>query len=96
MCRYASRRLLVCPYQGPGEMKSFGVLDLGHDAVAPELAHVTARYAALAPFGKVAVLLSELLPINGAQNAGTIRNRTQRVGKKVVRQHRHERGKPGS
>jgi hypothetical protein len=42
------------------------------------------------PFGKVAVLLSELLPINGAQNAGTIRNRTQRVGEKVVRQHATE------
>jgi hypothetical protein len=84
------RRLLVCPCQGPVEVKSFGVLDLGHDAVAPELAYVTARYAALAPFGKVAVLLSELLPINGAQNAGTIRNRTQRVGEKVVRQHATE------
>ena len=71
-------------------MKSFGVLDLGHDAVAPELAYVTARYAALAPFGKVAVLLSELLPISGAQNAGTVRNRTQRVGEKVVRQHATE------
>ena len=84
------RRLLVCPCQGPGEVKSFGVLDLGHDAVAPELAYVTARYAALAPFGKVAVLLSELLPINGAQNAGTIRNRMQQVGAKVVRQHATE------
>ena len=81
------RRLLVCPCQGPGEVKSFGVLDLGHDAVAPELAYVTARYAALMPFGKVAVLLSELLPIDGAHNAGTIRNRMQRVGEKVVRQH---------
>jgi hypothetical protein len=81
------RRLLVCPCQGPGEVKSFGVLDFGHDAVAPELAYVTARYAALAPFGKVAVLLSELLPISGAQNAGTVRNRTRRVGEKVVRQH---------
>ena len=84
------RRLLVCPCQGPGEAKSFGVLDLGHDAVAPELAYVTARYAALAPFGKVAVLLSELLPISGAQNAGTVRNRTRRVGEKVVRQHATE------
>jgi hypothetical protein len=84
------RRLLVCPCQGPVEVKSFGVLDLGHDAVAPELAYVTARYAALAPFGKVAVLLSELLPIDGAQNAGTIRNRTQRVGENVVRQHATE------
>ena len=57
------RRLLVCPCQGPGEAKSFAALDLGEDAVAPELAYVTARYAALAPFGKVAALLSELLPI---------------------------------
>src|SRR5690348_4870783 len=48
------------------------------------------RYAALAPFGKVAVLLSELLPISGAQNAGTVRNRTQRVGEAVVRQHAAE------
>jgi hypothetical protein len=52
------RRLLACPCQEAVEVKSFGVLDLGHDAVAPELAYVTARYAALVPFGKVAVLLS--------------------------------------
>jgi hypothetical protein len=84
------RRLLVCPCQGPVEVKSFGILDLGHDAVAPELAYVTARYAALVPFGKVAVLLSELLPTSGAQNAGTVRNRTRRVGGKVVRQHATE------
>ncbi|HEY4044977.1 MAG TPA: ISKra4 family transposase [Rhodopila sp.] len=81
------RRLLVCPCQGQGEVRSFGVLDLGHDALAPELAYVTARYAALAPFGKVAELLSELLPISGAQNPGTVRNRTRRVGEKVARQH---------
>jgi hypothetical protein len=84
------RRLLVCPCQEAVEVKSFGVLDLGHDAIAPELAYVTARYAALAPFGKVAALLYELLPISGTQNAGTIRNRTQRVGEKVVRQHATE------
>jgi hypothetical protein len=81
------RRLLVCPCQGQSEAKSFGVLNLGHDAVAPELAYVTARFAAVTPFGKVAVLLSELLPSSGAQNAGTVRNRTRRVGEKVVRQH---------
>ena len=84
------RRLLVCPCQGPVEVKSFGILDLGHDAVAPELAYITARYAALAPFGKVAILLSELLPISGAQNAGTVRNRTRRVGETVVHQHATE------
>src|SRR3954463_7992151 len=84
------RRLLVCPCQGQSEVKSFGVLDLGHDAVAPELAYVTAQFAAVTPFGKVAVLLSELLPIHGAQNAGTVRNRTRRVGEKIVRQHATE------
>src|SRR3954467_13212277 len=81
------RRLLVCPCQGPGEAKSFAALDLGKDAVAPELAYVTAQFAALAPFGKVATLLSELLPMGGAQNAGTVRNRTLRVGQEVVQQH---------
>ena len=50
------RRLLVCPCQDvvEGGTKSFAVLDLGGGAVAPELAYVTARYAALLPFGKVA------------------------------------------
>src|SRR3712207_3894742 len=62
-------------------------LDLGGGAVAPELAYVTARYAALVPFGKVAALPSELLPIAGARNAGTVRNRTLRVGEAVVRPH---------
>ena len=69
------RRLLACPCKGLGERKSFAAMDFGNDAVAPELAYVTARYAALVPFGKVAGLLSELLPISGAQNAGTVRNR---------------------
>src|SRR4051794_1051012 len=67
------RRLLVC--HGPSEPKSFAAFDLGAGP-APELAYVTAKFAALAPFGKVAALLSELLPISGAQNAGTVRNRT--------------------
>jgi hypothetical protein len=88
------RRLLACPCQGQGGAKSFAALELGNDAVAPELAYVTARYAALAPFGKVAVLLSELLPMSGAQNAGTVRNRTLRVGETVVQRHNTEMAKP--
>jgi hypothetical protein len=79
------RRLLVCFCYGPGEPKSFAALDLGAGP-APELAYVTAKFAALAPFGKVAALLSELLPISGAQNAGSVRNRMLRVGEKVVPQ----------
>src|SRR5215207_4745069 len=80
------RRLLVCPCRGPGEPTSFAAVDLGA-GLAPELAYVTAKFAALVPFGKVAALLSELLPISGAQNAGTVRNRTLRVGQEVVQQH---------
>src|SRR5664279_5728769 len=78
------RRLLACPCQGTGEAKSFAAFDLEAATVAPELAYVTARYAALAPFGRVADLLSELLPVSGAPNAGTVRNRTMRVGEAVV------------
>jgi len=81
------RRLLTCPCQIGGVAKSFPAFDLEAATVAPELACVTARYAALAPFGKVADLLSELLPIGGASNAGTVRNRTIRVGKAVVQPH---------
>jgi hypothetical protein len=80
------RRLLICPCQGASAVKSSGVLDFGRNTVAPELAYVTARYAALAPFGKVAALLSELLPMSGTQHASTVRNRTRRVGEMVVRQ----------
>ena len=47
------RRLLACLCQGPGEAKSVAALDRGKNAVAPELAYVTARCAALAPLGKV-------------------------------------------
>jgi hypothetical protein len=78
------RRWFICPCQGEGGAKSMAALDFGGDGVAPELAYVTARYAALAPFGKAAALLSELLPISGAQHASTVRNRTLRVGAQVV------------
>jgi hypothetical protein len=81
------RRLFACPCQGSGEAKSFAVLNREAATVASERAYLTARYAALAPFGKVADRLSELLPISGARNAGTVRNRTLRVGEAVVQPH---------
>ena len=90
------RRLLACTCQGTGEAKSFAAFDLQAATVAPELAYVTARYAALAPFGKVADLLSELPPVSGAANAGTVRNRTMRVGEAVVRPHATTAEKPAT
>jgi hypothetical protein len=94
------RRLLACPCQNEYETKSFAAFGFEAATVAPELAYVTARYAALAPFGKVADLLSELLPVSGAPNAGTVRNRTMRVGEAVAqptvttRRSRRRRGRP--
>ncbi len=44
------RRLLACPCcQGPGEAKSFAVLDLEAATVAPELAYVTQGLRLKAP-----------------------------------------------
>jgi hypothetical protein len=88
------RRLLTCPCHGPEGAKTFAAFDLEAATVAPELAYVTARYAALAPFGKVADLLSELLPISGARNAGTVRNRTLRIGEAVVQPHAAKTAEP--
>ena len=50
-----------------GERGTFSALTLD-GGLAPELAYVTARFAALAPFAKVAELLAELLPVGGAVN----------------------------
>jgi hypothetical protein len=87
-------RRLACSCQGASSAKSCTVLELGQDALAPEFAYVTARYAALAPFGKVATLLSELLPISRPQHASTVRNRTLRVGKEVVQAHAASASEP--
>jgi hypothetical protein len=81
------RRLLTCCCQGAREARSFAAFDLEAATVAPELAYVTARYAALAPFGKVADLLAELLPVSGAPNASTVRKRTMQAGKAVAQPH---------
>ena len=92
------RRLLTCPCQGTGEAKSFAAFDLEAATVAPELAYVTARYAALAPFGKVPVdLLSELASESGAQNANDWCETGDDAGRRgaVVQPHAASHGKGG-
>ena len=59
-------RRLACPCHGASAAKSLTVLELGKDALAPELAHVAARYAALMPFGKVAALVRAAAGRRGA------------------------------
>lgn len=54
------RRFVSCRcHDEPEEPKSFSALTLEGD-MAPELAYITAKFAALAPFEKVADLLRAL------------------------------------
>ena len=79
------RRLLTCPCQGGGEAKSSAILDFNGNAVAPGLTYLTARYAALAPFGKVAALLSNPLPkCPGNEPHGFACSRKQAGGRGAV------------
>ncbi len=52
--------------------------------MAPELAYITARFAALVPFARVGDLFAELLPAGGAANTWTVRSRTMRVAATVA------------
>jgi hypothetical protein len=53
--------------------------------IAPELLDLTAKLAALCRFGKVAAFLGEVLPLSTTTDASTVRNRTVRVGKRLLR-----------
>lgn len=80
------RRFQICPCREvlPHAPRCFSALAL-EGSIAPELAYVTAKFAALAPFGKGAAFLAEVLPVGGVVNAGTVRNRTHRVGERIAR-----------
>jgi hypothetical protein len=79
------RRFVGCQCSGGrGGRKSLSALTL-EGGMSPELAYVTAKFAAVAPFARAAGLLAELLPIGGAINAGTVRNRARRVGAQIAR-----------
>jgi hypothetical protein len=75
------RRLVRCQCRDVSEeSSSFSALTL-EGGMAPELAYVAAKFAALAPFAKVAELLAELLPVGGAVNAGTVREHEKPWGR---------------
>jgi hypothetical protein len=67
------RRLRACRCHAErGEPKSFATT-FATGGVAPDLAYITAKFAALAPFAPVASMLSELLPVGGTMHASTVR-----------------------
>ncbi len=78
------RRLQACGCRaGEVEPKSLAAL-FPTGGAAPELTYITAKFAALVPFARVGDLFAELLPDGGAANAGTVRDRTMRVGATVA------------
>ena len=81
------RRLLVCPCR-PRRAEEFRRPRprRGRGRARTRLRH--GPVCGAGPFGKVAALLSELLPMGGARHAGTVRNRTLRVGEAIVQPHR--------
>jgi hypothetical protein len=51
--------------------------------ITAELRYLTAKMAALLPFGNAADFLGELLPLSAVTTANTIRNRTMNVDKRI-------------
>lgn len=76
------RRVKACP--GCGE-QPVAPLFTRKSSTAPEVRYWNAKLAALMPFGKVAEFLNEVLPSTAATNAATVRNRTRRVGGRLLR-----------
>jgi hypothetical protein len=76
------RRLRGCSCSG-SQARSFSSLFTNKNPTTPELRYLTAKMAALLPFGKVADFLGELLPLSSQTTASTVRNRTMKVGRRL-------------
>ncbi|MGA3093412.1 MAG: ISKra4 family transposase [Terriglobales bacterium] len=76
------RRLRGCSCSGT-QARSFSSLFTNKNPTTPELRYLTAKMAALLPFGKVADFLGELLPLSSQTTASTVRNRTMKVGRRL-------------
>jgi uncharacterized C2H2 Zn-finger protein len=74
------RRLKGCSCTGSQE-RSYSTIFTDKNPITPELRYLTAKMAALLPFGKAADFLGELLPLSAQTTGNTVRNRTMKVGK---------------
>jgi hypothetical protein len=76
------RRLRGCSCTGT-QHRTYSTIFTHRNPITPELRYLTAKLAALMPFGKVTDFLSELLPLSAKMTASTVRNRTLKVGKRL-------------
>ena len=76
------RRIRGCSCSG-SQARTYSTLFTNKSPITPELRYLTAKMAALLPFGKAADFLGELLPLSAAAAVSTVRNRTMRVGRRL-------------
>jgi uncharacterized C2H2 Zn-finger protein len=76
------RRLKGCFCTG-SQHRSYSTIFTNKNPITPELRYLTAKMAALLPFGKATDLLGELLPISAQAAVNTVRNRTMKAGKRL-------------
>lgn len=76
------RRLKGCSCTG-AQQRSYSTIFTNKNPITPELKYLTAKMAALMPFGKAADFLGELLPVSAQTTVNTVRNRTMKVGKRL-------------
>lgn len=88
------RRVRGCRCQSQQD-QSFSTMFARRNPISPELNFISAKLAALLPFRQAASILEELLPIAETVNAGTIRNRTMRVGRRLEKQRDEVNPPPG-
>jgi len=81
------RRLKGCSCTGSQE-RSYSTIFTDKNPITPELRYLTAKMAALLPFGKAADFLGELLPLSAQTTGNTVRNRTMKVGKRLQKSAR--------
>jgi hypothetical protein len=72
------RRFHACPCRADAP-KTVPALFTRQSPIAPELRYLTAKLAALMPFGKVADSLGEVLPLSARFHASTLRSRIRQT-----------------
>ena len=77
------RRVRGCSCTGT-QARSYSTIPTRQNPITPELKYLTAKLAALLPFGRVQDFLSELLPLSAKMTTSTVRNRTMKVGKRLA------------
>ena len=76
------RRLKGCSCT-ESQQRSYSTIFTNKNPITPELRYLTAKMAALLPFGKAADFLGELLPVSAQTTVNTVWNRTMKVGKRL-------------